>query len=112
MPVYHNMPQCSDGAFVELSLGMLETHYLMEVKIDHGGQTADLGLAEHSLGVIKAGGHGLFGKHRLGEFERADSDLALQDRYGGDGNCLHGIVFNQRAPAAVCSWHIACTGEL
>jgi hypothetical protein len=25
---------------------------------------------------------------------------------------LHGIVFNQRAPAAVCSWHIACAGEL
>jgi hypothetical protein len=90
---------------------LLPAHDLVKIEIDHSRPAAETGLAQHGVGIIEAFRHGFFGKYRFAEFKRAHGDLWLQGRHGGDGDRLHGVIFQQSAPVTVRSWHIGSASE-
>ncbi len=84
----------------------------MKVEIDHGRQAFEPRLPQHGARSGKIARHRLFGEHRLAEFERADRDLRLQARQRGDGDRLHVLVLDQRAPVAVAFGNAFGAGKL
>ena len=112
MPMHRDMAQRADGAGIEHLLGALPGHDLMEIEIDHGRQAAESRLLQHGARAGQIAGHRLFGEHRLAEFERADGDLRLQARQRGDGDRLHVLVLDQRAPIAIGFGHARGAGQL
>ena len=76
------------------------------------GLRLSAGLPKHGARAGEIARHRLFGKYRLAQFERADCDLHLQARQGGDGDRLHVRVLDQRAPVAVGFRHAGGVGKL